>query len=171
MKLEVSRLNIRLFKLDDISEKYLSWLNDTETMALSNQRFRIHTKESCVNYLNTFAETTNELWVIELAPEQMIGTATTYYNSHHKVLDIGLLIGDRSFWGMGIGLEAWLILESIMIKKWPVRKITGGTLRENKGMIRIFEKAGMQCEAVRKEQEIIGNETMDLLYYAKFISQ
>ena len=73
-------------------------------MAFSNQRFRNQTKEICVNYLNSFAETTNELWVSELAQAQMIGTATNYYNSHRKVLNIGLLIEDCCFWGMGIGL-------------------------------------------------------------------
>ena len=49
----------------------------------------------------------------------------------------------------GYGLEAWKALTEFYLK-FPVRKITAGTMASNKGMIAICEKAGMKLESVKK---------------------
>ena len=35
-------------------------------------------------------------------------------------------------------------------------------------MVKIMEESGMKLEAVRHQQELIENEPVDLLYYARF---
>ena len=49
-----------------------------------------------------------------------------------------------------------------------LRKVTGGTLASNVGMVRIMERSGMVLEAVRKEQELVAGVPQDALYYARF---
>ena len=49
-----------------------------------------------------------------------------------------------------------------------LRKITGGTNRQNKGMVKILEQSGMTLEGTRKDQEIIDGELTDIVLYAKF---
>jgi RimJ/RimL family protein N-acetyltransferase len=49
-----------------------------------------------------------------------------------------------------------------------VRKVTGGTLSCNEGMMRIFEKVGMVLDGVRKDHELIDGKPYDIVHFAKF---
>ena len=93
---------------------------------------------------------------------------TVYFSKNHKTADIGIMIGNREFWGKGIGEEAWLAVMELLLNKTDIRKITGGTVSCNKGMIRIFQKVGMIQDGLRKDHEIIDNKVHDIIYFAKF---
>jgi len=162
-------VDLRRFDEHCITADYLSWLNDAEVVRFSNQRFRQHTRESCLSYFASFQGTPNIFLAIhERKSGRMIGTMTAYVNEHHGTADMGLLIGDRGVWGRGLGSDAWNTLLAFLLSERGLRKVTGGTLACNAGMIRIMERSGMQREAVRKAQEIVEGEPQDALYYAKF---
>ncbi|XGB39054.1 MAG: GNAT family N-acetyltransferase [Cyanobacteria bacterium LVE1205-1] len=162
---------LRSFCADDISTDYIDWLTDPEVVRFSNQRFRTHTQETALSYLNSFAGSGNLYLGIRLAETQrLVGTITAYRSLPHQTADMGLLIGDRTCWGKGIGLDAWNTLLDYLLNVCCLRKVTGGTLRCNIGMVRIMERSGMQLEAVRAQQELVDQVPQDLLYYAKFHS-
>jgi RimJ/RimL family protein N-acetyltransferase len=163
------RVYLRAFGREDIDEDYLSWLNDRDVVRYSNQRFINHSRQSCLNYLESFTGSANLfLAIVSNDTERKLGTMTMYQSLPHKTVDIGIMIGDKSVWGKGLGLEAWNLAMSYAFNSLGVRKVTAGTSSENKGMIRIMEKAGMQFEACRSRQEIIEGNEVDVLYYAKF---
>ena len=58
-------LHLRAFRKSDISDTYVSWLNDVEVVKYSNQRFLNHTIESCNRYLDSFSDTDNIYMAIE----------------------------------------------------------------------------------------------------------
>ena len=94
---------------------------------------------------------------------------TAYIARPHGTVDVGLMVGERSVWGKGIGQDAWDILCNWLLgPDVGLRKLTAGTARPNVAMVRIMERSGMQIEAVRREQEIIEGEAVDLVYYARF---
>lgn len=74
-----------------------------------------------------------------------------------------LLIGDRNCWGQGLGLEAWSILQDYLFNMCQMRKVAGGTLKCNIGMVKIMERSGMQLEAVRAQPEIVAKVAWDAL--------
>jgi len=157
------------FKFTDISDDYLSWLHDLEVLRFSNQRFQNHTKESCIEYLESFSSSDNFFLAIRMRDDnRMIGTMTAYFSPHHGTVDVGLMIGDVKQWGKGLGVDSWRTLMDYMLSECLVRKVTGGTLRSNIGMIRIMERSGMYLEAIREKQQLFENEAQDELYFAKF---
>lgn len=163
--------NIRLsvFTESHIKDEYIDWLNDSQVMKYSNQRFKKHDFESCNKYLQSFKNTENLFLAIHLKRnDQFIGTMTTYYTSPHKVADIGIMIGDKAFWGKGIGQDAWQTLMTFMLDVKKARKITGGTLSCNLGMVNIMKKAGMQSDGERIKHELVNNSPVDTLYFSKF---
>lgn len=163
------RLLLCPFTEADITAGYISWLNEPEIVRFSNQRFRRHDERTCVAYLRTFSGSENLFLGIRLAGDKrLIGTMTAYVSPHHGTADMGLLIGERSFWGQGLGLDAWRLLMRYLIQDKELRKITGGALRCNVGMVRIMERSGMHLEAARIGQEIVDGEPQDVLYFAKF---
>ncbi len=170
LSLKTRRLRIEPFDEHCISHEYIGWLNDSEIMRFSNQRLHHHTEETARGYLTSFAGTSNILLAIRLALEdRMIGTMTAFVSAHHGTADMGLLIGDRGCWGQGYGLEAWNAVMCHLFESRGLRKVTGGALRSNIGMVKIMERSGMQLEAVRERQEILDGEALDVLYFARFV--
>jgi RimJ/RimL family protein N-acetyltransferase len=169
LNLTTKRLRLRPFQTADITATYLGWLNDPSVTRFSNQRFFRHTSESSAAYLDRFEGSSNSFLLIEQRTDgRPIGTATVYRQVHHGTADIGLMLGERSCWGQGFGLEAWQVLLEALLAEPGLRKITGGTARPNRAMVRIMEQSGMELEAVRTRHELIEGQPVDLLYYARF---
>lgn len=164
-----SLVELRPFTSACVTDAYLGWLHDGEVLRFSNQRFRAHTRELCLAYLASFSGTPNDFLAIYLRDSgRMVGTMTAYVASHHATADLGILIGDRACWGRGIGRDAWQTVMDHLLGPVGLRKVTGGTLRGNAGMVRIMERSGMHLEATRVQQEIVDGVAQDALYYAKF---
>lgn len=160
---------LRAFLKSDISDTYVSWLNDAEVVKYSNQRFLNHTIESCHNYLESFVDTKNIYIAIEdKVNKELYGSITAYIQTNHGSADIGIMIGSKKSWGRGIGFEAWTLMMNFLFKQIGMRKVTGGALKVNTGMIRIMEKSMMTHEATKKNQELFNNKPVDILYFSKF---
>ena len=169
INLEGSLVVLRRMKAEHLTSEYVRWLNDPEVVKFSNQRFREHTLESSKNYLDLFIGSDNFfLSIAEINSGRVCGSITAYRDLNHGTADMGLMVGDRSVWGRGYGLEAWKLLMQYLFSSGGVRKVTGGTLASNIGMLKIMERSGMELEAVKKKQEIIDGVPMDIHYYAKF---
>ena len=167
MLIETGRLIISNFSEQDISREYIEWLNSPVAMKYSNQRFKDHTKESCIFYLKSFENTANSFLKITEVKEEMIGTATIYTNKEHKRADIGLLIGPN-YSGMGYGSEAWNAIVQNLRRSQNIQKLTAGTASINIAMRKIIEKSGFFHEATLKGHEIIEEERVDIYYYSQF---
>lgn len=169
-RLEGRDIALRPFVASDIGEHYIGWLNDPQVVRFSNQRLRQHDRASSERYLASFHGTDNLFAaIVRKTDGALLGTMTAYVARHHGTVDVGLMVGERSAWGQGIGQDAWNTLcEWLLGPQAGLRKLTAGAARPNTAMLRIMERFGMQLEAVRREQEIIEGQAVDLLYYARF---
>ncbi|MCF7970996.1 MAG: GNAT family N-acetyltransferase [Methylococcaceae bacterium] len=148
-----------------ISPEYIGWLNDKVVMRYSNQRFYEHTLESSRRYLASF-EAADNLFLAIVFEGVLVGTMTAYISKSHQVADLGILLSPQ-VWGQGFGLDAWQTLMNYLLSL-GIRKITGGTLRCNTAMLSIMQRSGMIPDGVRRAQEMIEGQPMDILYFAKF---
>lgn len=168
-KLVGEKVYICAFEEKHICDDYVGWLNDVEVVKYSNQRFKKHDLHSCVNYFKSFKSTNNLFLAIhEKDSDKFLGTMTVYYSLQHRVADIGLMVGDRRYWGQGIGREAWQMLMLYLIDSGVVRKVTGGTLSCNLGMLNIMNKSGMCPDGQRIKHVLIDETPVDILYFSKF---
>lgn len=168
-RIEGQQTLLESFAVEDISPQYVAWLNDPEVVRYSNQRFITHTTHSCTLYVNNFKGSVSKLFkIIRKSDATTIGTITAYINQSHKTADMGILIGDRSSWGKGLGGDAWCTLLNALLSLRQIRKVTAGTMDCNQSMIRIIQRSGMTFEAVRSKQELLDGKPQDILYFAKF---
>ncbi len=167
----LKRVSIRLFTARDISDDYISWLNDSEVMKFSNQRFSSHNRETCEDFFNSI-QSLDAIFLIIIFQEnkEAVGTMTVYFSRSHQTADIGIMLGNKAFWDIGLGTEVLDGVMEFLFKKVGVRKVTSGTLSCNKGMIRVCEKVGMVPDGVRKNQELINDKPYDIVYFAKFLT-
>ncbi len=170
--LEGAKLTLHIFSVEHVNDNYIDWLNDPEVVKYSNQRFKPHDANSCHNYLKSFENTENLFLAVHLKEaEEFIGTMTAYYSAPHQVVDLGLMIGNKKYWGRGFGQEAWNLLMSFMLEKSKIRKVTGGTSSSNLGMINIMKRAEMKADGRRIEQELMDGVPADIVYFAKFSNE
>ena len=160
-------VELQPFRPSDITPEYVGWLNDPAVVRFSNQRFRRHDATTCQAYLASFNGTANQFLVIR-REGAMIGTMTAYVSMHHGTADMGILIGDKRVWGKGVGGDAWTTLLHHLLARGDIRKVTGGALRCNVGMISIMQNAGMRPDGVRVAQELVDGQPHDMLHFASF---
>lgn len=163
------RVTLRSFEPTDLTAQYIAWLNDPQVVRWSNQRFARHDRASCERFLGSFDHGPNHfLSIRESASGLALGTATAYVSPHHGTADAGILLGERSFWGKGLGQDAWDTLIGWLSAQPTLRKISAGTLACNLPMLRLMERSGMALEGIRRRQEIVEGREEDILLYAKF---
>jgi RimJ/RimL family protein N-acetyltransferase len=166
--IKIELTDLYLFRETDITENYINWLNDPEVMKFSEQRFKQHDFASCYEYYKSFQNSNNLfISIVDSYSKSSIGTMTVYFDVNHKVADIGILIGNRDFWGKGIGKEAWNGVMDLLFTQTKIRKVTGGTLSCNHIMINIMKNSGMHDE-VRRNHVLVNRQEFDVLYFAKF---
>jgi len=160
---------LKPFHALDICPEYINWLNDPLVVKYSNQRLRIHTRESCEAYLASFSGTQNRFIKIEQKHDgSFVGTMTAYVSVPHRTVDVGILLGCTTVWGKGVGQDAWNTLLGWLLNQPAVRKVTAGAMRCNEAMVKIMERSGMIFEAVRPQQELLDGIPQDLVYYGIF---
>ena len=162
-----ARIGLRPFTERDLTPAYVSWLNDPEVVRYSDQRFRHHTIDSCREYLARMRAAGNHFVVIDEPTRGPIGTMGASVVAVHRTADLGILVGDRSCWGRGYGLEAWSTMMAWLLNAGGLRKVTGGTMACNVAMKAIMERSGMTLEGVRREQQLLDGTPVDIVLYGR----
>ena len=168
MNTRLNEVEISNFIRSDISERYLSWLNNPEHMQYSTQRFFDHTFDSTLSYLESFTNSSNHFFSIKVGQE-LVGTATLYVNSAYRTASPGILIAPEHA-GKGFGKQAWKLLIDDVPMQLGIRKVAAGTLEVNKAMIRLFENSNMEFEAKLIGEGIFNDTPTDVLLYRKFLN-
>jgi ribosomal-protein-alanine N-acetyltransferase len=171
LPLNTDLVSLRLFTRTDISEQYIGWLNDMDVVKYSNQKFITHTKESCINFFNSFENSPSLFITIEDSlNENVIGTLTIHCNYLHHTADIGILLGNKDYWGKGYAKQAWCSVVNLLSDVINIRKVTAGTLACNLPMIGLMKASDMKLDGIRSGQELVDGQPMDIVYYARFFT-
>jgi [ribosomal protein S5]-alanine N-acetyltransferase len=168
--LETPRLTIEPFSEARLTERYVSWLNDRETMRYSENRQRTHTLQSCREYAGSFEDTPHYFWAIVARDHALghIGNINAYVEPAHGVADVGIVVGERASWGRGYGTEAWVGVCDFLLRTAGIRKVSAGAVAVNRAMIAIMRRAGMQPDGIRAAHQIIEGEAVDVVHAALF---
>ena len=168
-EIETLRLKILPFKEEFLTQIYVAWLNDPEVVKYSEQRHRSHSLESCRQYFQSIQSSPHGFYaIVAKHPETHIGNSTIAVDLNNQVADISIMIGDRAFWGKGLGAEAFCALVDNLINTGQFRKVTAGTMAANTKMLKLIEKAGMKIECRRKDHYLLGRKPVDIVYAAKW---
>ena len=144
--------SIDIFSESDISDNYLSWLNDSYHMQFSDQQLKVHTVETAKDYIDSFKNTANLFLKILNNSRVMVGTLTVYIDVIMDIHNCGILI-DSNLVGKGYGKKAWTVL----------------THQVNFAMIELFEASDMGFESRLRNEKHYGGKFHDVLIYSRAI--
>lgn len=143
------RFNLIPFNEEHISDRYIGWLNDPEVNRFLEVRFSYQTYETVRQYVRSFyCDTEKYIWGIYPKIDcALIGTATLYgINRYHGSGEIGLLVGDKGYWGRGASTEAIELIAQFAFDALGLRRLTGGNYAPNLGMSFTFKRLGFTLE-------------------------
>ena len=169
--IEGSRLSLRDLCEEDANDTYARWMNDPEGTRYIESHNRGHTYESLLHYIQTMSNSPNNLFLAIVARENMrhIGNIKLgSINSIHRTADIGIIIGEKDYWGQGLASEAINLLAEYAFDAIGLYKLTAGSYTTNKGSIRAFKKSGFKIEGVLKEQCDSSDGRIDVTLMCRF---
>ena len=163
---------LRSLDKETISEGYVSWLNDPEISCFLESRFQEHTLETAIGFVEGCNKSSSSLLLGIFYEGRHIGNIKADINADHKTSGLGLLIGDKSLQGKGIGSKAITMLGRYLFEKFDIFKTNAGIYQSNISSIKAFEKAGFEIEYV-KHDHIINKDgdREDVIMMVKYASE
>jgi len=161
-------LVLREFTHKDISKEYLSWLNDNDVVKYSELRHTRQNYKTASNYVDLISEN-NKIFSIVLNNGKHIGNITLRLDKFNLNADLSIMIGDKSYWGLGYAKQA--IISSIywLKKNTDIVFLIAGTMEINKPMISVFESLDFELSGYRRDYFKIEESRVDAIFYIRNI--
>jgi [ribosomal protein S5]-alanine N-acetyltransferase len=168
------RLIMRTLFSEDVSEKYVEWLNNREINQYLESRHEMQTSDMVKSWVHARYVAENEcLWGIYVkSGETHIGNIRLGpINWIHRHGIIGILIGEISCWGKGYASEAIERVVGFAFNDLKLHRVYAGMYSPNTGSQRAFEKAQFKKEACFVESLSLHNEFVDEIIVSRVISE
>lgn len=146
----------------DVSERYVSWLNDYEVVKYTEQRHHTHDLESVREYVRSTSESkTDWLYAIMLGTEHVGNLKIGPIDRWHASSKISYFIGERGHWGAGVASRA--IARAIMISRNELGlvRLEAGVYSENVASERALSRNGFRLEGILRERYLFEGRRID----------
>jgi|SRR3989304_7595665 len=162
------KIILRPYQREDVSS-WQKWDTDSDV-----QRYMPETENTPLNneeQLAYFEECKNEqsavYWSIVWKENQkLIGTISlTEMNQHHGVAELGIVIGEKEYWGRGIAKEAMKLALVFTRTHLKLRRITAEYEEENAAVGKALEQAGFEQECVSKASRVKNGKPINTIRY------
>jgi len=141
--LELSAESVKLRQLtpSDITDQYISWLNNTEINQFLEVRKSIPSLVEQKEYVDSCSNSTDTLMLgIFSSEDNLIGSATLRILPMNRI-SVGLMIGEKSHHGRGIGKQV-IMLVSNWAKERRYSALEAGYDTRNLPSARLFKSCG-----------------------------
>lgn len=153
-RLSGERIHLRPVEVDDVTPRYVAWMNDPDVTRHLESRFTSYTAEDLARYVTTVgADASTHFFAIVLHEgDRHIGNIKLGpVEQHHRRGDIGIIIGEQDCWGRGYASEAIQLITTWALGTLGLHKVTAGAYDVNAGSVGAFQRAGFVVEAVRPD--------------------
>lgn len=166
--LECDNFYLRNISIEDCNENYLEWMNDSEINQYLESRFIIHTIDSLKSFVSSMNSSENNILfaIIDKESDKHIGNIKLG-NIHpiHRYADIGLVIGDKNYWGQGIATNAINLVCKYAFDELNLRKVFAGVYENNIGSIKAFKKCGFKIAYTKKDTYFFNGNYIDAFVF------
>ena len=149
-----ARYSLIPFKEDHITDRYIGWLNDPEVNRFTEVRHTHQTYQTVLEFVRSFYNDTEKyMWgIYPNDTNEPIGTATLHtVDRHHGSGELGLLIGEKDYWGKGASIETFELIAQFAFETLGLRRIGGGTYASNYGINFTMKMLGFTHEGTMRQ--------------------
>lgn len=165
MQLETKDFILRPLVVADATERYLGWLRDLDVSRTLFSDGASQTLDSLRRYIESHDNVSRYLFGIFTQDGMHIGNHTLRAIPQHKRAAIGVMIGDKDYWGKGVPLQTRARLIDFAFDDLGLDKLEAGCVSINTPAIYNFKRQGWKHEGTRKAHMIIGDRSVDLVLF------
>jgi len=157
---------VELFVLQetDVTDEYVGWLNNPDVNRFLECRFAVHTPESVREFvrghlldpaslfcgIRSVAHSYRHVGNIKLSPIEW----------NHGQAEVGIMIGDKTIWGKGIGTEAIRVMANIARSELGLHKLSAGLYGSNIASQTAFRRAGFKA-ICQQQDDVVMNDKIE----------
>jgi RimJ/RimL family protein N-acetyltransferase len=156
-----AHLELRVLRPEDVSPVYVEWLNDPDVNQYLESRFLTHTIDSTRAFVRECYDSDCDILLGVWLLGRHIGNAKLGPIAwNHQRADLGLMIGDKTVWGRGIGSAVVRSVTDFALTDLHFNKVTASAYATNIGSIKSFERCGYRVVGVLERHSYVDQETL-----------
>lgn len=162
------RIYLRSVCREDVNENYRRWMNDPGVVQFLESRFRSYTIEDLMAYVDKVSADPDMVFMAIVVKESDVHIGNVKLgpiNRVHLVADMGIIIGERDYWGKGYATDAIRLIATYAFTQLNLHKVTAGIYANNTGSEKAFLKAGFKQEGLLKQHYCFENTYIDAGIY------
>lgn len=148
----------------DEAEKWVAWNNDLEvTIPLGDEAYTPFTLEIARESLAMVGNNQSHIFsIVDLATDEVIGRCLLFnIDLVNRSAMVGILIGEKEFWGKGYGQEAMRLILDYGFNLLNLNSVMLGAFAFNQRALASYRKVGFKEIGRRREARIIGGKKFD----------
>lgn len=168
IQIETKRLLIRVLKSEDVTEGYVSGLNDPEINKYMFVRHARQTIESVKELADRDYESDDSVLfgLFLKGDHKLIGTVRMAEISYYDYcLGLGICLFLKQCWGKGFAEEAIICIKNYIFSCMGFHYIEAGIYDINVASKRLFEKTGFECREEIEDKYRLGDQFVKVLIY------
>ena len=162
------KVYLRRVERGDLETHYFQWLNDPEVTRYMNQGNFPNSMESMVDYYEASVNSEKQvnLAIVTREEDRHVGNiALNSIDWVNRTAEVGLLIGEKDYWGKGITSEAMELLEGYAFDRLNLRKLWSGPRAGNVAVVILHKKLGWVQEGRLRQEMMRDNQFHDVLMF------
>lgn len=150
---------------DDL-EKYTEWVNDMETGLYVLFASKVYDLQKEKTALENLTKNNCVMAIVDKDTNKAIGFCGLHnIDEVHRTATFGISIGDKSYWGHGIGTEATNLIVDFGFNILNLNSISLEVVDFNKRAIKCYEKCGFKSVGKKRQAIFKAGNYHDLLLY------
>ena len=97
-----------------------------------------------------------------------MGNFSLKVDENHRSAVLGVMIGDKDYWGQGVVLEARARILDFIFSELPVDKVSGGCYQTNVHAIFNYKRQGWELDGIRRADRLDQGRRVDAINFAMF---
>ena len=168
VRLETDRFIIRSMTTDDVGERYLAWLHDSEVTRFLQVGIDPPDLAQLRDYVAGHDNRDSYLLGIFTRSGQHIGNQRARIMPHHRIANLSVMIGEKEYWGRQVVLECRARVLDFLLRDLDLHKVQGGCTSDNRAAIFNYKRQGWREDGIHREQYVSAGNRVDLIYFAMF---
>ena len=164
-----NKIYLRSLHESDIEGNYPKWFDDPEVCKYNDHVPFTKTKQDFIDYVKKVSESKNDyvFAICDVKNDKHVGNISLQkINHNYRNGELAIIIGERDYWGKGVGGEAWRLLMDFGFNVLKLHRLYCGTHEENLGMQKIALSCGMKEEGRLKHAIFKNNKYSDAILYS-----
>ena len=170
--LKGKNLTLRTLEKNDL-ERARAWVNDQQIARLMLRSRHVSVMDQRQWFEDLKKDKSKIIFAIKTVKEKKhIGNMGLYeIDESHKKAKLWILLGDKAFWGKGLGKEAVSLLLEYAFLHLNLKKVWLEVDKENIRAVHCYEKAGFIKEGLLRSDVFIAEKRRDVLRMAVLASE